>query len=269
MSLIYEPRGKAREYSPLALNVYAGGCDHGCTYCYCADMQRAFGRAWTATAVPRSLIGLDAEAAKARRQVLLCFVGDPYCAADVRAENTRSALVALRIARCSVAILTKGGARCLRDLDLFRDWPDGRIKVGATLTFADPGWSLNHEPGAALPEYRIDALRVLHEAGVKTWASIEPVIDAAQSLAVIDASLPYVDAYKVGKLNHAASAVDWQAFCVAAVDMIRSAGRGLYVKDDLRAFAPAGYLRQEECTPETVFLPDRPDNSEFPAKGQP
>jgi hypothetical protein len=28
MSLIYEPKGKAREYSPLALNTYSGGCDH-------------------------------------------------------------------------------------------------------------------------------------------------------------------------------------------------------------------------------------------------
>ena len=33
MSLIYEPKGKAREYSPLALNVYSGGCDHACRYC--------------------------------------------------------------------------------------------------------------------------------------------------------------------------------------------------------------------------------------------
>ena len=33
MSVIYEPKGKAREYSPLALNLYLE-CQHGCKYCY-------------------------------------------------------------------------------------------------------------------------------------------------------------------------------------------------------------------------------------------
>jgi len=226
-------------------------------------MQSGFGRTWTRDPVPRNLTGLDKEAAKASRQILLCFVGDPYCAAERTHRRTRSALSVLQSARCSVAILTKGGARCLDDLDTFRDWPDGRIKVGATLTFWGKAPSAHYEPGAAMPCDRLDALRQLQEAGIKTWASIEPVIDAEESLAVIDASLPYVDAYKVGKLNHKPSAIDWKAFCVSAVEMIRSAGRALYVKDDLRLFAPAGFLRPEECTPETVFLPDRPPEKEL------
>jgi DNA repair photolyase len=33
MSLIYSPKGKAGEYSPLAVNIY-NGCNHGCFYCY-------------------------------------------------------------------------------------------------------------------------------------------------------------------------------------------------------------------------------------------
>ena len=61
-----------------------------------------------------------------------------------------------------------------------------------------------------------------------------------------------------GKLNHLKSDVEWKDFCVRAVEIIRDAGRKLYVKDDLRPFAPEGFLRPEECTPETVFLPDRP-----------
>lgn len=30
---IYEPRGRAREYGELAVNIYTG-CNHGCSYCY-------------------------------------------------------------------------------------------------------------------------------------------------------------------------------------------------------------------------------------------
>ena len=253
MRLIYEPNGKAREYSPLALNVYTRGCDHACNYCYCSTIG-----AWSETPHPRNLHGLAGDAEQATRQVLLSFMGDPYCAAERIHRNTRMALGVLARARCSVAILTKGGTRCLDDLGIFRAWPDGRCQVGATLTFLNPARSIAHEPGAALPADRLDALQHLHGAGVTTWASIEPVIDARESLAVIRASLPYVDAYKVGKLNHRGSTVDYRAFGVAVVDMIRAAGRALYVKVDLRPYFPTGYLRAEEIALDALVVQDRP-----------
>lgn len=206
---------------------------------------------------------LTKEAKTATRQILLSFISDPYCKANETYRATRHALGVLSDARCSVAILTKGGTRSLADIDILKRWPDGRVKVGATLTFISAERAKEIEPGAATPQDRIDALRQIHEAGIKTWASIEPVIDPVESLAVIRASLPFVDAYKVGKLNHKANTTDWKEFCIEAVYAIRKAGKGLYVKDDLRAFAPDGFLRPEECTPETVFLPDRKQTGEL------
>ena len=41
MIKIYEPRGRAREYSPFAMN-YFKGCDHGCRYCYVPRMMKVF-----------------------------------------------------------------------------------------------------------------------------------------------------------------------------------------------------------------------------------
>ena len=38
MSIIYQPKGKAREYSPLAANLYLG-CNHGCKYCYAPSIR--------------------------------------------------------------------------------------------------------------------------------------------------------------------------------------------------------------------------------------
>jgi len=36
LAIIYEPKGAAREYAELALNVYRG-CVHRCIYCYNND----------------------------------------------------------------------------------------------------------------------------------------------------------------------------------------------------------------------------------------
>lgn len=33
MKIIYEPKGAAKEYSELAVNLYLG-CNHGCKYCF-------------------------------------------------------------------------------------------------------------------------------------------------------------------------------------------------------------------------------------------
>lgn len=257
MSLIYEPKGKAREYSPLALNVYGGGCDHGCKYCYCSGIMRG---AWGTVPRPRDLAGLSKEARLSCKQILLSFISDPYCSAERTHRKAREALTVLRAARCSVAVLTKGGTRCLDDLPLFEGWPDGRIKIGATLTFNSSALSRQWEPGAADPGDRVEALRQLHAAGIKTWVSIEPVIVPSESLAIIESSLPYVDAYKVGRWNHDARAnvIDWAVFGKAAVDMIRAAGKRLYVKDDLRPSLPNGYLTAAECNRESLSLPDRP-----------
>ena len=40
MSHIYVPGSKAREYCPLAVNLYSG-CNHGCVYCYAPSENHA------------------------------------------------------------------------------------------------------------------------------------------------------------------------------------------------------------------------------------
>lgn len=257
--MIYEPSGKAREYSPLALNVYRN-CDHQCSYCYVRNFQPGF----SSDVSPVSLVGLEREASKASRQVLLCFTGDPYCKANDRLGNTAKALAVLKQARCSVAILTKGGSRCLQDLELIRDWPEGRIKYGATLTFVKDSDSLEYEPGAALPGDRMGALEILHRQGLKTWVSIEPVIDPKQSLEIIRLTSGFVDQYKIGKLNHVANRTDWRAFCKESVEFLRRAGKQFYVKDDLAAYMPVWFLSKDETNAELVLLPDRKSIVESP-----
>lgn len=258
MSLIYTPKGKAREYSPLALNIYSGGCDHGCTYCYCNGLSRG---KWSDVPNRRNLKTLAKEAAEADRQILLSFVSDPYCKHDVEWQDTRRVLEILHEAGCSVAILTKGGMRALRDLDLFKTWPGGRIKVGATLTFAWQGDQEKWEPGATEYGVRWQMLRDLHMNHVKTWASVEPVIDPMQSLYCIQGTLKYCMEYKIGGYKYDRMA---ETFTWAAIRMIRDAGRKVYIKKDLRDMMGSwdlddGCLWEDERDMDSLNLPDRPN----------
>ena len=125
----------------------------------------------------------------------------------------------------------------------------GHIMVGQSLTFSSHSDSEAYEPGAAAPEDRIEALRVLHGSGVKTFASFEPVIDPGQSLELIEKTLDVVDICKVGKINNyhgLDKTIDWDSFLSSALDIIRSSGNRVYVKEDLRRAAPNVPLRGNE-----------------------
>lgn len=239
MPIIYQPAGKAREYCDLAANLYAG-CSHGCSYCYAPAALRRKAEAFVQAAPRKDVIRqIEKEApAYAGQEVHLCFTCDPYQPIETEHRLTRQTLDIFTRHQVRARILTKGGARCLEDLDRLK--ANGAI-VGATLTFANDADSLTLEPGAALPLDRISTLERLHEAGIETWASLEPVIDPEQSLKIIRYTHPFVDTFKVGKWNHDARAakIDWAAFARQAVDLLEQLGAHYYIKDDLRKFLMA------------------------------
>ena len=257
MPIIYEPKGAAREYSPLACNLYLS-CTHNCKYCYAPRALQRKAESYFCKPYPRRdiLQKLESELNKQTidRQVLLSFIGDVYSDTEDDNHTTRRSLELFLAHNVPVAILTKGGERCLRDLDLFQKFGKS-IHIGATLTFIDPEKSLLWESGAARPAERLKALKALKEHGVTTFASFEPVIEPEESLAMLDLSLRIgcVDIYKVGKLNNYQGLdkdVDWSDFLQKCVTSVRAAGKRLYVKKDLRMSAPGVELLPEESRPD-------------------
>lgn len=251
--LIYTPKGRAREYSPKALNIYLS-CTHRCEYCYAPGCRHQTKDQYFARPYPRKDIAdklkaeLDKEAPS--EQVLLSFIGDVYCDTHDHNKATRDCLQELLFHRVPVAVLTKGGQRCLKDLDVFQAFGE-HIMVGTTLTFDNATDSFEWESGAASPYERIGTLRELHENGIKTFASFEPVIDPQQSLNLmsVTAEMGCVDVYKVGKLNNYRGLdkqIDWTEFLAKAVGILRSAGKEFYVKQDLREKAPTVQLHGDE-----------------------
>lgn len=244
MPVIYEPRGRAREYAPLAANLYSG-CAHGCKYCYAPDvLRRSRDDFHSGIAVRRSILTELAKDARrlsgANARVLLSFTTDPYQPIEAEQRITRQAIEILHEHGLAVEVLTKGGTRASRDFDLYGPGD----AFASTLTFLDPAQSEKWEPNAALPNDRIEAIRQAHTAGITTWVSLEPVIDPEQSLEIIRQMHPYVDLFKVGKLNYHPQAknIDWREFGHEATSLLSRLGKRYYIKDDLREHMERPYI---------------------------
>lgn len=249
--LIYQPKGRAREYAPWALNLFRG-CNHACRYCYAPTILKMDRKAFHHSATPRwngnaqfweqleeeaSLLSADIQLGlREPMQILLCFTCDPYPIG----ENgfTRSVIELLHRKNLPVTILSKGGERSMKDFDLLSP----RDAYATTLTFLDAEQSERWEPGAAPPEERIDALRQAHQRGLPTWVSLEPVIDPQQTLALIAFTHPFVDFYKIGKLNYQATPepVDWAQFAQDAANACRELQKPFLLKEDLRMHLGGG-----------------------------
>lgn len=246
MAAIYQPSGAAREYSPLAMN-YIKGCDHGCVYCYVPKMMKRFDAGYVHSNVyikeeTKLLKEIEASCKKFQDspwQVFLSFLTDPYSHFNKETKLTRRVLELLLKYRIPVSILSKGGYNVLDDLDIILQFGEN-IQVGGSLTFTNPDDSMKWEKNGALPDERFDTLRILHEQGIKTWASMEPVIYPDQSLEIMDITAPYVDAYKIGKLNHFKKhedKFDWSKFLNDSINIMRRHKKPFYIKNDLAEFA--------------------------------
>lgn len=241
MEIIYQPKGRAYEYAPLAANLYSG-CSHGCRYCYVPTIppwKSGDRAAFHADPKPRAnvLKELEKQCAKQPgngRRVLMSFTTDPYQQIDERYHLTRQAIRILHAGGYNVEILTKGGFRALHDIDIFT----ANDRFATTMTLLDPVQSAEWEPQAALPGDRIYTLDAFHSLGVPTWVSLEPVLDPAAALQIIRETHTFTDLYKIGKLNHhpAAAGVDWRAFAIAAIELCEALRARYYVKIDLAEF---------------------------------
>lgn len=255
---IYEPAGRAREYSPLALN-YFKGCDHGCVYCYVPNMLGRFNSKYNHNEVisPIDFTQLKKSAAKNRgcgKQILLSFTGDPYC--NTENGETTQVLEILNFYEHKVAILTKNPLKAYRDIELIKQFGD-RIKVGSTLTCDNSKDSKIWEPGAPEPSQRIKGLRLFTKGGVKTWVSFEPVIYADQSINMLRQVAPFIDHVRIGKINNHNGhdkGIDWARFIFDAVRICRSFEVPFYIKKDLALFNNGVYLSGNELNEDLLNL---------------
>jgi len=162
-----------------ALNPYTG-CSHACVYCYARFMARytkhqmAWGKFVDAKVNGPEV--LEKQSSRlSRGLVSLSTVTDPYQPLEKKYRLTRRSLEILRDRGYPVSILTKSDL-VLRDLDILKNFPRDALEVGFSIALLDESVRRTFEPGAPDVSRRLAALRVLHDAGIRTWVFIAPVL---------------------------------------------------------------------------------------------
>lgn len=246
MRVIYKPKGRALEYSPLACNLYMG-CTHGCAYCYAPGCVRKTSEVWHNNAEERrNVVELFETDAKwlsenmpddENRRVLFCFLSDPYQPLESKLHLTHKCLVIAKKYGIKIDILTKGSyARVSKDFQLMKD---ADVHLGITLSFVNDNIRKLWEPRASTVADRLRILKEAHKLGIYTWVSMEPVIVPEEALSVVDVAHDFVNFWKVGKLNHnkkVEDSVDWARFRDDVTNRLHRFRAKYYIKNDLVSF---------------------------------
>lgn len=197
------------EYGDYTIN-HVQGCAHGCKYpCYAMMMAKRFGKAKTyeewcePMLVENALEIVEKEIPKLKdkiKSVQLCFSTDPFMYGyDEVSTMSIEIIRKLNAAGIKCTALTKG----ILPIELAQLSPEN--EYGITLVSLDENFRQDMEPNTAPYQERINALRALHDAGCKTWVSIEPYPTPnfiEQDLNEILEAIGFCDKIIFGRLNY-------------------------------------------------------------------
>lgn len=242
---IYNPSGKAGEYSKWAVNFY-NGCSARCEYCYNRHGITAKVLGADKPTLKKCLIDenkaleifikeVDQNLDALREHGLFFnFVSDPFL--EETATLNTAAILHCLTKGVPVKTLTKQTwwvDTWIREYNnhIKRNFPfqEGKqlLAFGFTLTGHD-----ELEPGAATNQERITAIKKLYDAGFKTWASIEPIIDINSSMSMIQSVRKHVDLVKVGLKSGAKyNTFDLRTMYRATYQLARQYDFKVYFKD--------------------------------------
>lgn len=218
---IYEPKGAAKEYGDLALNIYTG-CPHRCYYCFAPGVLHRDREQFHSHVEPRPGIVEEVKKQLDKEHIIgklvhLCFTCDPY-PTGYDSTATREIIKLLKEHGNHVQILTKGDGS--RDFDLL----DGEDWYGITVD------GIMSDTTAK----RLTSLAEAHKRGIKTWVSFEPVTDERGFFIALHSLHQVADKVKIGKLNYFPSDINWKEFGCRAEALCKMLGVDYYIKDSLR-----------------------------------
>ena len=169
-----------------SINPYRG-CEHGCAYCYARPYHEYLG--FSAGIDFESRIMVKDDAPGLLRAALMkpgykpdglsmSGVTDCYQPVEKKLRVTRGCLEVLVDFHHPVAVITKNFL-VTRDIDLLATLArEQAAVVFLSITSLDPKLAHVLEPRASSPKQRLEAIRLLHQAGVPVGVSCAPLIPA-------------------------------------------------------------------------------------------
>ena len=197
------------EYGDYTMN-HVLGCSHGCRYpCYAFLMKKRFGQVKTyeewcePKIVSNALELLDKEIPRLKKKIKsvhLCFATDPFMYGFNKIISlSMRAIEKLNAAGIKCIVLTKG----ILPAELANFSKEN--EYGISLVSLNEDFRRRMETGAAPYTARISSLKILYEAGCKTWISMEPYPapnQIEQDLVEILEEIAFVDKIIFGRTNY-------------------------------------------------------------------
>ena len=167
-----------------SINPYRG-CEHGCVYCFARPTHSYMGLSpgldfeSKLFAKPDAAKLLEKELSKEGYQPRTIAIGtntDPYQPIEKKYRIMREILEVLEAYGHPVGIVTKS-ALVTRDIDILaRMGEKGLAKVALSVTSLDRMLARTMEPRASTPTKRLEALRMLSDAGIPVSVMVAPIV---------------------------------------------------------------------------------------------
>jgi len=168
--------GKGRiSWYDYSLNPYRG-CSFACSYCYAAsfvadDNLREEWGAWVEVKV-RAAEALWRKDLRDKR-IYMSTVTDPYQPIEAHTKLTRSVVEVLRDQKARLVVQTRSPL-VARDVDLFQGFD--HVRVNMSITTDSDEIRKRFEPSCASIERRLEAIKAVKAAGIKTSVCICPML---------------------------------------------------------------------------------------------
>src|SRR6478752_8744087 len=169
-----------------SINPYRG-CEHGCVYCFARPTHAYLGLSPGLDFESKLFVKPDApallekELSAAEYEPKMIAIGtntDPYQPIERERQMMRGILEVLEKTGHPVGIVTKS-ALVVRDIDILARMAKRNLaKVALSVTSLDPKLARTMEPRASTPPKRLEALKMIAEAGIPATVMVAPVIPA-------------------------------------------------------------------------------------------
>ena len=155
-----------------SVNPYVG-CPHACKYCYASFMKRFTGHTepWGTFLDVKHWKPIDNPHKYDGQRVVIGSVTDGYNPYEKHFLRTRRLLEELQGSQAEILVCTKSDL-VLRDVDLLKQFP--RVTVSWSINTLDETFRADMDRAVSI-ERRLEAMREIYQAGIRTVCFISPI----------------------------------------------------------------------------------------------